>query len=80
MLKKQLNVGVNQSLLKTVDKSVILTEITIAMIINVHIDWFNYFAFNSLTDLTPLIMFFILTLLHTVSESGMYGLLHILTY
>ena len=79
MLKKQLNVSVNQSLLKTVDKSVILTEIIIAMIINVHIDWFNYFAFNSLTDLTPLIMFFILTLLHTVSEIGMYGLLHILT-
>ena len=79
MLKKQLNVSVNQSLLKTVDKSVILTEIIIAMIVNVHIDWFNYFAFNSLTDLTPLIMFFILTLLHTVSEIGMYGLLHILT-
>ena len=79
MLKKQLNVSVNQSLLKTVDKSVILTEIIIAMIINVHIDWFNYFAFNSLTDLTPLIMFFILTLLHTVSEIGMYGLLHVLT-
>ena len=79
MLKKQLNVSVNQSLLKAVDKSVILTEIIIAMIINVHIDWFNYFAFNSLTDLTPLIMFFILTLLHTVSEIGMYGLLHILT-
>ena len=79
MLKKQLNVSVNQSLLKTVDKSVILTEIIIAMIINVHIDWFNYFAFNSLTDLTPLIMFFIQTLLHTVSEIGMYGLLHILT-
>ena len=79
MLKKQLNVSVNQSLLKTVDKSIILTEIIIAMIINVHIDWFNYFAFNSLTDLTPLIMFFILTLLHTVSEIGMYGLLHILT-
>ena len=64
---------------KTVDKSVILTEIIIAMIINIHIDWFNYFALNSLTDLTPLIMFFILTLLHTVSEIGMYGLLHILT-
>ena len=79
MWKKQLNVSVNQSLLKTVDKSVILTEIIIAMIVNVHIDWFNYFAFNSLTDLTPLIMFFILTLLHTVSEIGMYGLLHILT-
>ena len=79
MLKKQLNVSVNQSLLKTVDKSIILTEIIIAMIINVHIDWFNYFAFDSLTDLTPLIMFFILTLLHTVSEIGMYGLLHILT-
>ena len=80
MWKKQLNVSVNQSLLKTVDKSVILTEIIIAMIVNVHIDWFNYFAFNSLTDLTPLIMFFILTLLHTVSEIGMYGLLHILTW
>ena len=79
MLKKQLNVSVNQSLLKTVDKSIILTEIIIAMIINVHIDWFNYFAFNSLTDLTPLIMFFILTLLHTVSEIGIYGLLHVLT-
>ena len=79
MLKKQLNVSVNQSLLKTVDKSIILTEIIIAMIINVHIDWFNYFAFYSLTDLTPLIMFFILTLLHTVSEIGMYGLLHVLT-
>ena len=79
MWKKQLNVSVNQSLLKTVDKSVILTEIIIAMIVNVHIDWFNYFAFNSLTDLTPLIMFFILTLLHTVIEIGMYGLLHILT-
>ena len=80
MLKKQLNVSVNQSLLKTVDKSVILTEVIIAMIINVHIDWFNYFAFNSLNDLTPLIMFFILTLLHTVSKIGMYGLLHILIY
>ena len=80
MLKKQLNVSVNQSLLKTVDKSVILTEVIITMIINVHIDWFNYFAFNSLNDLTPLIMFFILTLLHTVSEIGMYGLLHILIY
>ena len=80
MLKKQLNVSVNQSLLKTVDKSVILTEVIITMIINVHIDWFNYFAFNSLNDLTPLIMFFILTLLHTVSKIGMYGLLHILIY
>ena len=79
MVKKRLNVSVNQSLLKTVDESIILTEIIIAMIINVHIDWFNCFAFNSLTDLTPLIMFFILTLLHTVSEIGMYGLLHVLT-
>ena len=80
MLKKQLNVSNNQSLLKTVDKSVVLTEIIIATIINVHIHWFKGFEFNNLTDLTPLIMFFILTLLHTVSEIGMYGLLYILTY
>ena len=65
---------------KTVDKDIILTEIRTAMIINVRIDWFNNFAFNCLTDLTPFIMFFILTLLHTVIEVGMYGLLYIPTY
>ena len=32
-------------------------------------------TFNNLTDLTRLITFFILILLHTVSKIGMYGLL-----
>ena len=41
---------------------------------------FNKLTFSSLTDLTPLIMFFILTLLHTVSKIGMYSLLYVLTY
>ena len=37
---------------------------------------FNNLTFNDLTDLAN----FILTLLHTVSKIGMYGLLYILTY
>ena len=40
---------------------------------------FNKLTFNNLTDSTPLIMFFILTL-HTVSKIGMYSLLYVLTY
>ena len=36
-------------------------------------------TFNNLTDLTRLITFFILILLHTVSKIGRYGLLYILT-
>ena len=41
---------------------------------------FNDLTFNKLTDLTLLITFFILILLHTVSKIGMYGLLYILTH
>ena len=37
-------------------------------------------TFNNLTDLTHLITFFILILLHAVSKIGMYGLLYILIY
>ena len=37
-------------------------------------------TFNDLSDLTYLITFFTLILLHTVSKIGMYGLLYILTY
>ena len=43
-------------------------------------NWFNNLTFINLTDLTRLITFFILTLLHSVSKIGMYGLLYILTY
>ena len=37
-------------------------------------------TFNNLTDLTHLLTFFILLLLHTVSKIDMYGLLYLLTY
>ena len=43
-------------------------------------NFFNKLTFNNLTDLTHLITFFILILLHTVSKIGVYGLLYILTY
>ena len=36
--------------------------------------------FNDLTDLANSITFFMLILLHTVNEIGIYGLLYILTY
>ena len=40
----------------------------------------NDLTFNNLTDLTHLITFFLLILLHTVSKIGIYGLLYIRVY
>ena len=37
-------------------------------------------TFNNLSELTGLITFFLLILLHTVNKIGVYGLLYILTY
>ena len=52
---------------------VLLKENKILKIIDVHVPvWFNWFK--------HLITFFILPLLHTVSEIGIYGLLYILVY
>ena len=69
MTKKQLGVNVtNQSFL--INSKVMLKEIRIPVIFKVPLH---------LTDLTRLIKFFILILLHTISKIGMYGLLYILT-
>ena len=77
MAKKQLNVNVNQSFKQSVANQVILKEIRFPQLLMK--DKLNL-TFNKLTNLTSLIAFVILTLLHTVSKIGMYGLLYILAY
>ena len=78
MVKKQLNVSVNQSFLQTV------ANIIIPATVNSRGCGFesrcSHLTFNYLTDLTHSITFFTLTLLHTVSEIDMPGLLYLLTY
>ena len=66
-----MNVNVSQLFLKELDNKIILEEI------RVHL---TDLTTKHLSDLTNLIMFFILVLLDTVSKIGMYGLLYILTY
>ena len=61
------------------DNKVLLKEI------RVHLTTFEQLTyqlniFNDLTDLANSITFFMLILLHTVNEIGIYGLLYILTY
>ena len=59
------------------NKEYIFKEIRLSMIVNlpVHLfNWFNNLKFNSLTNLTRLITFFIVTLSHTVSNICMYDL------
>ena len=75
MAKKQLNVNANQSFLQTVVNIIVLKEITIPTTVNERPT-----DLTNVTDLTRLIIFFILTLLHTVSKIGMHGLLYTLTY
>ena len=65
----------NQSFLENIHR--------ISTIVNVPLHLANLFkklAINNLTDLTHLITFFILILLHTVSKIGVYRLLYILAY
>ena len=73
MAKKQLDVNFNQSFLQTVINKVIL-KFRIPTTVNGR---FNNLTFNNLTDLTRLITFFILTLLHNVNKIVMYSLLYI---
>ena len=42
-------------------------------------NWYNNLTFNNINDLTRLIMFFTLILLHTVRKIGMHSLLYIVT-
>ena len=73
MAKKELNVNFNQSFLQTVVNKVIL-KFRIPTTVKGR---FNNLTFNNLTDLTRLITFFILTLLHNVNKIVMFSLLYI---
>ena len=64
---------------KQLDVKLIVFQYSISMIVNVPLHLTDLTS-HSLTDLTHLITFFILILLHTVSKIGTYGLLYILTY